>query len=160
MSRVRAQPYADFVSICDAVGDNATRIRLRCFRYGYVDEYVNQFVSAQNLLPALQQNGSLQDVTMDVNSQSPFFTEDGLRLVQFYYKRYQAIPELVAQPLLDDEEEEDSEKTDRCLFPTLFCLAQQARRTAPTSMLIGILALGDSIGPLKVGKRLRADPAL
>ena len=67
--------------------------------------------------------------------------------MKFYCKRNKTIPALVAKPRLGDDDEKDSDKTDRFLFPTLFDLSQQARRTAPNSMLIGLLALGGSIGP-------------
>ena len=162
----------DFISICGTLGANASTIQLQRFRYRKMDVpgsealvgclskllYLKELstsemapdVSSRNLLRALQHNGSLQDVsiTASAHAQRQVFTEDQSRRVQLCFKRNQNIPALVAQPRLDnDDVEENSDKTDRFLFPTLFSVSQQARRTAPNSMLIGLMALGDSIGP-------------
>jgi hypothetical protein len=68
------------------------------------------------------------------------------------------IPTLVTKPQLHHINNEDRDRTDLALFPTLFGVAKQAPRTAPNQMLIGLLASGDSIGPNKSGgKRSRPD---
>jgi hypothetical protein len=180
---------ADFVEICGALGANSADIQLQQFRYGRIDNEGCEALTAclpkllylkalsirdiaqhvtlskmKELIGGLRRNGSLNDVDIvrradGYGQQVRFFTEDQLRRVQFYCKRNETRPALVANPRLGDSEEEDSDETDISMFPTIFGLAQQAPRTAPTHMLLGLLSLGDVAGQRSDGKRLRNEPA-
>ena len=110
-------------------------------------------VSSRGFLDALRKNGSLQHVVI---TQANFFNEAEACLVQSYCKRNEAIPSLVAKVQLDKDGDDD--ETDILLFPTIFQLAKQATRTAPNSILVGLLAAGDAIGPCRqCDKRSRPD---
>jgi hypothetical protein len=162
----------DLVLVCDALCANATGIRLQRFHVGSIDDtgcdaltrclpqllYLKQLsiesvasvVHGVNsrLLRALHQNGSLHDI------------HTGETVLQCSCMRNETIPILVAKPRLNDDENEDSDETDLCLVPTLFGAAKQAPRTAPTVMLIGLLATRDAVGPKSGGKRLCPDPTV
>ena len=170
---------ADLASVIDAVGANPTGIQLQGLHFFDLSDtgwdslirclpkllYLKQLsinfvadrVSPENLLRALRQNGSLQDVDIgriDAFTGDHLFNQRQSRLVQSYCKRNQAIPTMVGKPRL---KEDDTSATDLCLFPTLFAAAKQARRTAPNVMLSGLLNAGDSIGA-KSGIKRKALP--
>jgi hypothetical protein len=105
---------------------------------------LNSPVHKERLLRALKQNGSLHFLQF-APSWSDFLTDRDSRQLQLSMERNQLIPALVANPRLGDDD--DDSKTERCLVPKLFAAAMLAPRTAPNSMLIGLLALGDTVGP-------------
>jgi hypothetical protein len=177
----RASVFCDFVGFCDAFGASASQIRLPCLRSEsilYSDlttlnrclpelVYLRELdihdvdetdgaidpSGALNFVRALRQNGSLFQVTIPVLHREgvPYLNESESLRVETYCKRNRALPTLLAKPLIGSHNNGDHEKTDLSLFPTLFDSAKQALRTAPNAMLIGLLAAGDSIGPILIG---------
>lgn len=136
---------------------NADRIRLPCLRVdGSMDNddweffieclpklvhlteldiyTVNQDVDSRSFVDTLLRNGSLQHVVLALNREN-FLNEAESRIVQSYCKRNEVIPILVG------------DKMDLSLLPTLFQSAKQAPRTAPNAILMGLLAVGNGIGP-------------
>jgi hypothetical protein len=63
---------------------------------------------------------------------------------------------LLAEHDAEDEGEdpEAGTATEKWLFPTLFRVAQQAERTAPNMMLLGLRTLSRHVGPGQHAKRL------
>jgi hypothetical protein len=165
-------------SIFDILGNKATSIQLRCFRYEnwflenltvcdalaaclpkliHLKELaipnhalVRSPVHKVRLLRAMKQNWSLQDVKITTNDgDERWFTDNDLYRMKLYSKRNHSIPCLFASARLGD-----NDKTDRCLFPKLFRAAKQAPRFAPNAMLMGLLALGDTVGSQNGGKSI------
>jgi hypothetical protein len=99
-----------------------------------------------SIMRSLRQNGSLYKFAI---FPSWWFREIELYQMRLYCQRNQSIPVMVANPLLGHGDDQDSSgKTDPSLFPKLFAAAKQSRRTAPTSLLVGLLALGDLLHPV------------
>jgi hypothetical protein len=92
---------------------------------------------------ALRENGSLNSLTVEHRAGCSF--DDALLVtLQRYCQRNQALPELLISPL---NSEHSPSSRNLILFPSLFCVARQAPRTAPNMLLMGLLAAGsDSIG--------------
>lgn len=122
------------------------QLRTLELRYGDHGEHPN---TSLNLLMAARQNGSLHNIL--VLDEPSLFGEYVWNRVQCYCERNRRIPLMVANPRLSDKED-GSGMTDQYLFPKLFGAAKQAHRTAPTSLLIGLLALGTVVGPPEVTK--------
>lgn len=95
------------------------------------------------ILLGLKRNGSLERVELTWTNNLPFFDEGDLLKVKNYGLRNQHIPSMVSNPRLTMDDGLDM--TDRCLFPKLFGAAEQAPRTAPTVLLVGLMALRDAI---------------
>ena len=113
-------------------------------------------------IDGLRQNGSLQRVAMPPiydDSDAPVYNVRETRLIQAYCKRNEATPTLFADHWHGNDTT-DNNRVDLKLFPMLFSAAKQAPITAPNTMLIGLLAAGDSIGPRQDRKRPRPGPKL
>jgi hypothetical protein len=180
---IRGKPDDDLQSFFEILGDKATSMRLQCVRLNggrldlsgcdalaaclpkliYLSKLAILNVAApalngssvhkKRLLGALKQNWSLLDVQM-TTSQSEIderrlFTGNDLWHLHLYIKRNRTIPALVADSTMD-----------RYLFPKLFEAAKQAPRTAPNSILIGLLALGDTVGSQIRGNLLRSNSVM
>lgn len=127
----------DLVSpVLARLGSNP-QLRMLQIRYGNHGETPN---TLRNLLLRLRQNGSLYDVVV---IDSAFWSS-----AKHYCRRNQQIPAMLANPQLHDDDNEMG-KTDLDFFPKLFEVAKQARGTAPNSILIGLMALRDFVGPLE-----------
>lgn len=99
-----------------------------------------------NFVLAMRQNGSLHSVISPTSGvQRGCWTEIQRRRIHVYCTRNEVVPDLVAHPSLGNDKR-NLTTADLSLFPTLFRVAKQAPRTAPNSMLIGLLAAGDAIG--------------
>lgn len=160
-----------FDEFCDALATNASRIRLPCFDFGditmvneewesltmclpklvYLKELIipghyQTYGSRRHFVDALRTNGSLQRVTW--GDDEDVFDEAELRLIRTTCERNEAIPTLVAT-------------TSIGLLPKLLGAAKEAPKTAPTAILIALLAAGDSIGPRRqYGKRSHPDESI
>ena len=166
--------HNDFAGFCDTLAANASRIRLPCLRISDVMGYAHWGVLIRCLpklvhlkeleartdygpdygpdfldyishyfIPALRANGSLQRV---IFTPADSLDEAESCLIQSICKRNEVIPIFVAKVRLDNGDDDD-DKTNLSLLPTIFKSAKQALRTAPNSMLIALLDAGDSIGP-------------
>jgi hypothetical protein len=62
---------------------------------------------------------------------------------------------MVAKPHPHDSHSEEDDLTDVGIFPTLFRASMHARRTSPTILLSGLVALRDGIGPHRVKTQAR-----
>jgi hypothetical protein len=78
----------------------------------------------------------------------------GKDLLMSYGQRNRSIPILLSEP--EGNVEGGVNATEGWLFPTLFSVAQQAKRTAPNMMLIGLRTLAGSVGPCQRTKRLQS----
>ena len=112
-------------------------------------------VRSREFVDALRNNGSLQHVVIHPTRHSNL-NQAEWSLIQSYCRRNEAIPTLAANVRLDKDDDDD--KMDLSLLPTLFESAKQAPRTAPNAILIALWAAGDSIGPRwQYGIRSRPD---
>lgn len=117
---------------------------------------------SRNLLRAMRRNGSLHTVVL-LGEPPNVVDEPTWKLVQCYCERNQCIPIVVANPRFQDDQndveavvgidvrlpnhENHRDRTYQYLFPTLFAAAMQAPRIAPNTLLVGLCALGDLVGP-------------
>jgi hypothetical protein len=117
---------------------------------------------ADRMVESIKKNGSLHSVTIP----SEYWSGDwrkkrqfvrGQRSMKWFCERNRSIPRLLAEPKQDTEGESpgNDNAVDGWLFPTLFYAAQQANRTAPNMMLIGLRTLSGSAGPIQNMKRLQ-----
>ena len=157
-----------FAGFCDAFAANASRIRLPCLctdistdgdwetlnrclpKLVYLKELEfhpfrdrDEDGISRGLVAALGTNGSLQRVIVN---HTGFFNEAELRLIQLISQRNELIPISVTNG-----------KTELSLLPMLFQSAKQAPRTAPNSILLGLLAASNSIGPRSYTTMPRAE---
>jgi hypothetical protein len=93
-------------------------------------KYTGKKIKADSFLAAVRSNGSLHTVAVGArNGRRAFLTPAQWRYAQGCTDRNRVTPTLLADL-----------KLNRHLFPCLFAAAQAAKRTAPGTMLIGLLA--------------------
>jgi hypothetical protein len=93
-------------------------------------EYTGKKIKADSFLAAVRSNGSLHTVAVGArNGRRAFLTPAQWRYAQACTDRNRVTPTLLTDL-----------KLNRPLFPSLFAATQAAKRTAPGTMLIGLLA--------------------
>jgi hypothetical protein len=112
-----------------------------------VDRYRSKSVSL-HLLSGIRQNGSLHSVVWEVEK-GPNPSPSWLHWVTTYCKRNKMLPQLLSQKCAAVDGADGAGQVNSCVIPSLFCLARQARRTAPNAVFLGLLAALDSdvVGP-------------
>jgi hypothetical protein len=128
-----------------------------------VDNITIEYVQTKEFREAIFRNGSLISVSAEPSAgpcsnygderNRAFFDS-----LQGFCLRNQMIPALLMQPM---DAVEDPAASHLPLLPSLFRVAQQAPRTAPNALLMGLLnAEGDIIGPSarrKLGEKRQRD---
>jgi hypothetical protein len=103
---------------------------------------------ATSLLHTVLKHSNLRMLT--IGGKFPeFWNESESRLVRASFKRNSGLFCLVSMPRKDDTAAEDEDKRDTCicLYPSLFLVAKRTIFVARNSILAGLLALSDAIGP-------------
>jgi hypothetical protein len=97
------------------------------------------------LLSGIHHNGSLHTVEWKAEIE-PQPSSLWLRWVTVCCQRNRLVPKLLAQECVGTER---AGQINQCLIPSLLHVVQQARRTAPNTMLTGLLAGSDRVGPAR-----------
>jgi hypothetical protein len=112
------------------------------------------------LIESTKKNGSLHSMTLPSGYHvvKGFYSigavgVSGKDLLMSYGQRNRSIPILLSDP--EGSNEGKANVMAGWLFPTLFSAAQQASRTAPTMLLLGLRTLAGGAGPFQSKKRLR-----
>jgi hypothetical protein len=108
-------------------------------------EYTRREVVQQFFL-AVRQNGSLHSL-MVAGEFPTFWSHRHARIILSSLARNEQLPLVLEAPRIapSDDDDESVIMSDASLFPTLFHVAVQAPRMAPTFILTGLLTLDDSI---------------
>jgi hypothetical protein len=109
----------------------------------HANEY-NAGEVVQKFFLAVRQNRSLHSLT--VSGTFPiFWSHRHARIILASLERNEQLPQVLVASRIDPSGDGSVIMSDASLFPTLFHVAMQAPRMAPTSILTGLLTLNDSI---------------
>jgi hypothetical protein len=107
----------------------------------------------QEFCRAVWCNGSLRIVSANKRFQD-FQRCIEMRIVRASLKRNHRIPQLLSIPDVQRRAHRTLYIANGSIYPTLLEAGKQARRLAPNSLLMGVTAMGRSIGPRIQAKRL------